>query len=878
MRFIARDERTERHLEGHDLISQPSEVIRSRHFFHNRGTILQKSFEGLLRSILYQILDASPRLSECLRPVFDDNRLTDSLHAKNLWTSHILRKCLHHVLKQSKYDVNLFILLDALDEYDGTPEYVSNFLKDLLKSTKARTRVKILFSSRPWETFRENFNDVAGLDLQEHNQADIRLFCENICRDQDLNSRSLLRPLVPEIVHRSNGVFIWVKYILEELVAAASSEQNAERIPAILDSLPTDLGDYYASVIRRIDQKDRRDAYALFQLVACATDGQLLDSMDVIFAHPLWSCSTYDEARTLFNSLMKQWVPDTPTTRIAARAFTNPYQNQQRFVQPRYLIKRYGRAGEFAKLRSEILKYSGGLIHLTKHPGVPDPKDLVQIQLDDLVKRDIIPRRTATAMKPMFTKFTEEDQEPYVLEPSHQTVYEFIKNPGFKDLLLQDDAELIHENRHTWFAKVFFAQNLLMDAGKACAFSELTTGRSMAAFIDSVPQKSWKRMYEEGYSDTEKCEENMVDSSIRFAVIYGLRLYLQDILDRDIHAFRDINDELILVVPAGFDIIRVHLANDRWQRVIEGKDVLDRHREITRMIIQGGYCHLKTQAAFRRILWILGSLTITHEVSIRGHRFDSWEIGSAEAKLAMLVEMGQDPNVEIAGMRARHQYSAVRNPQVKWRPVHVASLEFTQALHNAGANLRGEDAHGNTALDWLLAPWDTTQGRKSRGLAHRLVERVDADAARERWGKIGYLLENGVPAKTTPAHVWQCFITRHVEGLQKQSVRIAQGHPSVTEQKSIEAENSSLVRDNTLLSVSTSSSTATVPGFSDVITRVEAGGVVTYTNLGDDGNLLASYFHDMEQAKAYLDGLPEDSLGYNEAKKQRRLFAWRSRS
>lgn len=883
MRFIARDDRTERYLEGNDLISQPTQIIRSRHFFHSRGTILQKSFEGLLRSILYQILNASPRLSGSLRSVFEDNLWSTSQHANNLWTNHNLRKCLHHILKQSTYDVSYFILLDALDEYDGTPEYVSKFLKDLLKSSGAKTKVKILFSSRPWESFREPFSDVPGLHLQEHNQSDIKTYCENTIREQDPQLRSLLPPLIPEIVRRSEGVFIWVKYILEELMEGATSGQSFQQLPALLDSLPTDLGDYYTSVIRRIDQKDRRNAYALFQLVTSRTDDYNIDSMDLIFAHSVWNCSTYREAQTSFDQLMRAWVPDSLKSKFTAGVtFTNSFQRDQRFVRPRYLINRFGKSEIFTELKKKIFILSGGLIHAAKHPGISQPSDLVQAQLDRLVQNDIVPRRTASALKPLFTKFTDEDQEPFSLEPTHQTVYEFIKRPSFKDLLLENDADFVHENRLTWLTKLFFAQNLLRDAGCTCLLSELTTGRSMATFIDSVPQEAWKQMYEEDFLDAMKGADTMIDSPLKFAAIYGLALYLKDVLNCDENAFRNTTDELILIPPARYYFFVEDLDDGRWKLVVGGEVFLERHLNVTRMILRGGYSYQKAQAAFLKLMWILGALTLAETFFIHGHHFDCWSDRVAEAKGAVLVELGQDPDIQVTGVRATHEYSVVRNKEIKWRPIHVASLKFTKALHMAGASLNGEDGQGNTALDWLLALWDTRKSRKSRGLAHSLVEGVSGGARRDRWGKIGYLLENGGVTKTTPGRVWQSFIAQHVESLQKQSVRVAQEHqyPSGNEQRGTEAANPSLVRDNTLLSVSTSS-TGTVAGFSDVFTRIEAGVVVTYTNLGDDGNLLDSYFHDIEQAEIYLRGLPvatSASEDHGEVRRQRRFFPWRSRS
>lgn len=60
----------------HDWQRPPREIVAS-FFFHHRGTHMQKSFEGLLRELLVQLLEAKPRLYNVLRPVFRDRLQTE---------------------------------------------------------------------------------------------------------------------------------------------------------------------------------------------------------------------------------------------------------------------------------------------------------------------------------------------------------------------------------------------------------------------------------------------------------------------------------------------------------------------------------------------------------------------------------------------------------------------------------------------------------------------------------------------------------------------------------------------------------------------------------------------------------------------------------
>lgn len=874
MRFIARDERTEQRLEGQSLISQPRQVIQSRHFFHNRGTILQKSFEGLLRSLLFQILNAAPQLSGQIKSTFDDMM---AHRTKTLWTRSNLRTCLHRLLQQSQYDINLFILLDALDEYDGSPDQICVFLEDLLQSVGDRTRVQILFSSRPWKSFNEHFKSVEGLRLQEHNGPDIEIYCKNTIMDQDEKIRPLLRPLVPEIVHRAEGVFIWVKYALQGLVTAATKECDEGYLLAILNSLPTDLVEYYTSVIRRIRYDNRRAAYALFQLVESRLEGQGLDSMDVLFAHSVWESKSYLEAQNAFKSLMSKWVVDSFKMRYRAGSFQLPAERTHRFVRNRYLISRFENAAGYDLQNNKVSELSGGLLHVRKAPIMSRSKDMLDWHLNEQVTSGDMPPRTATAMKPLMTSFTEEDQRPVLIEPSHQTVDDFIQRPDLKALLLGEEADFFHESRYTWMAKSLLVQGLLYDAGRMCMLSEMTTGRSMVTFLDSVPKVVWKEMYESDTREQDKKIDTQIDSPFRFAVINGLTLYLQDALETNTNIIKTTKEELILIAPMGMETYKDTLPDGRWKMITEGEGYLARHLDTTRLIVERGYNPEKTRAAYLQILWIIGARTLLKDrIGLREQHYERWPMIAAEAKAVLLMNLGQDPNAQLSGLKTRI-VEAKWNTEIKWRPIHVAGLGFTKKLHEAGADLNGADGQGNTSLDWLLASWDTGKGRKLRGLAHRLVESVDHEAERARWGKIAYLIKNGGVARTTPAAVWQSFTSRHFERLQSQSVTVVRRSGPDEPQDSVVNldESASKDKDRNLLSRLTGS-TLGATGFTDVVTRKEGEETVTYTNMGDDGSLLGDYFEDLEVAVAHCSGLKMESLE-PEVKKERRVFSWRSK-
>ncbi|KAI0843673.1 hypothetical protein F5Y06DRAFT_255526 [Hypoxylon sp. FL0890] len=188
------------------------------------------------------------------------------------WTRARLEDILHRLCGQSLFDLGLCLLIGALDEYGGRTEFISGFLKDLTKEAYfPRTEIRILFSSRPWNVFREEFSSCEGLRIHEHTENDIRSFCMTSIFERAQLSQYLL-PLVEEVVSRASGVFLWVKLVLRDLFAITAIESQRENVEkelrTKLDSIPDQLDDYYAAIVTRISESCRWDTYVALECLA----------------------------------------------------------------------------------------------------------------------------------------------------------------------------------------------------------------------------------------------------------------------------------------------------------------------------------------------------------------------------------------------------------------------------------------------------------------------------------------------------------------------------------------------------------------------------------------------------------------------------------
>jgi Cdc6-like AAA superfamily ATPase len=188
MKFIVDDQRTQDY-----LVSWKSHYpyLVASFFFHHRGSPMQKSFEGLLRSILAQILSHSSGLWPMILSKFESELpLGATRQEARRWTLPRLQRWVRFVLEQTEVPMHLILFLDALDEFDGAKEFICDFLKQISNIPATETRnVKICFSSRPWKIFIANFSVCDRFQLQDFTEDDIRDYCVGSIRARVTETR-----------------------------------------------------------------------------------------------------------------------------------------------------------------------------------------------------------------------------------------------------------------------------------------------------------------------------------------------------------------------------------------------------------------------------------------------------------------------------------------------------------------------------------------------------------------------------------------------------------------------------------------------------------------------------------------------------------------
>lgn len=242
-----------------------------------------------------------------------DDRLAKQPSIRDVWTEDELSRLFEHVRNKANIGRQVVLFLDALDEFHGYPETIACFLGQFntMPDDISPFDIKICFSSRPWDTFVESFDKCDGFKLQEWTEPDIALYTsaqlERMIQSEPAmrrftSPRYLKGEMVDYIRNHAEGVFLWVKMVLNDIEKL--SHESPELLYQQLTSLPTELEAYYHDIIHRVPPKDRIEAFILLELVRLNIDDEFKDTTaETLFlaARCAWG-STLEECQRLWDA------------------------------------------------------------------------------------------------------------------------------------------------------------------------------------------------------------------------------------------------------------------------------------------------------------------------------------------------------------------------------------------------------------------------------------------------------------------------------------------------------------------------------------------------------------------------------------------------
>ncbi|KAK0739344.1 hypothetical protein B0T21DRAFT_308018, partial [Apiosordaria backusii] len=256
-------------LHGHEFTKSALERWAAGYFFSVAVGGVQTSLKGLFRTLLYEILQASPELAPQVLPGPWKAATDLPWQARDTGfeiSNPEVEEAVNKIIKQSTNHC-FCIFIDALDEYRDVDTRDHADLVDLLHdwAPAARRNVKLCVASRLEPAFQNKFSAENTLYLHELTRYDMQHFVAN--RLSKLDKEIRIR-LVKDIPEKAQGIFLWTHLVVQEI--REDWESTHEVDPDILERFPAGMHSLLDRTIENIPEKCRRRAYLTFMMI-CLT-------------------------------------------------------------------------------------------------------------------------------------------------------------------------------------------------------------------------------------------------------------------------------------------------------------------------------------------------------------------------------------------------------------------------------------------------------------------------------------------------------------------------------------------------------------------------------------------------------------------------------
>lgn len=259
-------------------------LVKASFYFWFSGSTLQRSQEGLLRSLLFEIFRQCPSVIRCACQERWDQDIARPWHRQELMET-VKR------LDLQTPNTKFCVFIDGLDEYHeqggsgrhddaGSAAHVSEII-EVMNVLSKLANVKICLSSRPWHAFEEAYGacEARKLYVNEENRGDIQLYVrdkfeksEAFLRAQNGQDSANFTRLVNEIVDESRGVFLWVSLVVESLLRGLSNKDRIGELRQRLAETPKTLNGMFERMLASMEERYHEQAAQILQVALYADE------------------------------------------------------------------------------------------------------------------------------------------------------------------------------------------------------------------------------------------------------------------------------------------------------------------------------------------------------------------------------------------------------------------------------------------------------------------------------------------------------------------------------------------------------------------------------------------------------------------------------
>ncbi|KAJ5712997.1 uncharacterized protein N7483_010178 [Penicillium malachiteum] len=252
-----------------------SSGIRLDFFFTARGTEMQRTPLGMLRSLLNQIFDRDPTVCPQIREIYN-RRCKQFGYSKRQWQwpQVMLEELLASAILASASQQHVVVFVDALDKAGATSaQQLAGYFHRLVdRAEKKKLYIQVCISCRHYPIMESG--QAIEIKVEDHNQQDINTYIQDslIQTEAKVNTSQKMREmLVEQLTRQANGFFQWIHIILPLIEQKVRKRESFNDICSWLREVPAGLEDVYVYILNNvIDKRNREQSFLFFQWVCLA--------------------------------------------------------------------------------------------------------------------------------------------------------------------------------------------------------------------------------------------------------------------------------------------------------------------------------------------------------------------------------------------------------------------------------------------------------------------------------------------------------------------------------------------------------------------------------------------------------------------------------
>ena len=270
VKFLVRHPQFKKSLE---VWAKGQPLIIVEHYFWNAGSSIQKSQEGLFRTLLLSVHGQQPAFARLLFP----DRYQPGIDWGDFPTTPQLLRSFRKLISQTEIPARIVLVIDGLDEFETTALTFTELADIFIEATQGHN-CKLVLSSRPLSAFEYLFKEFSKLRLHLLTEKDIEVYVRSrFARHERIaslsaNDSSIAAKLISDIINGSSGVFLWVRLVVDSLIEGFQNHDGLEDLQFRLKSIPRDIEKLFERMWCQIPPEYKLESSQIFQLVRCWRD------------------------------------------------------------------------------------------------------------------------------------------------------------------------------------------------------------------------------------------------------------------------------------------------------------------------------------------------------------------------------------------------------------------------------------------------------------------------------------------------------------------------------------------------------------------------------------------------------------------------------